>query len=235
MAHSRSREERRDHALTHSLVTPAISAIPVNGSTAFHSRPQLGVQLVAQHRLINDAGGFGFVITATWNPATPGPRRRGPGGWARSRGCAGAGPRSARSRADRRSPPTQAAAASPSSRCAGCARGCIRRAGADRSWPRDGPLMAACIAFSATSSVNARSSDTLLGAAKVRSNPWTLPFVKPDRPRRWARSRHQASAAPRRGRPYPRQPRARPGRPTPRCGQSSPAISHVGSRVSPSE
>jgi len=39
-AHSRSREERRDHAVTHSRVMPAISAIPVCGSTAFHSTPR---------------------------------------------------------------------------------------------------------------------------------------------------------------------------------------------------
>ena len=46
----------------HSLVTPAISAIPVCGSTGVPLHAALGVQLMAQHGLVDDPGGLGFVI-----------------------------------------------------------------------------------------------------------------------------------------------------------------------------
>ena len=39
-AHSRSRVERRDHTVMSSLVMPAISAIPEQGSTGAHSKPR---------------------------------------------------------------------------------------------------------------------------------------------------------------------------------------------------
>ena len=45
-----------------SLVTPAISAIPVNGRRRGSIPAPLGVQLVAQHGLIDDAGGLGLVV-----------------------------------------------------------------------------------------------------------------------------------------------------------------------------
>ena len=104
-----------------------------------HRRPfhaQLGVQLAAQGGLIDDSGGFGFVKQRL--------------GIDRHQRAVGAGlavghdhvsvqVRVSAARGlvlvgDRHQ--TQAAAASPSYPCAGCAPGCIRRAGADRSSPR---------------------------------------------------------------------------------------------------
>ena len=176
--------------------------------------------------------------TATCRRSTPVARRRGPGGWARSHGCAGADPRTAGlvlvgDRHQTRQPHQD-----PSSPCAGlCTR--VYPACAARYSIASAMAVACASAIalsrhvitraphgSATHSWARRTSDRSRAHRAHRTRART---------HRWAPPRHRASAPPPRDRP----PHRRAGHPSTRPAAAalrvSPAHSHTGVRVSRSE
>ncbi len=236
-AHWRSWVERCDHARIDSPATPATSAIPVCGSIGPHSRPTDSVQFAPQRGLVNDARSLGLMMQRLRVDRTPLRRRRAPAYSAKGRGCVGADPRPVRSHAGRPQPPNQAAARGLFYPSPGCARGCIRHGNAGTATLRaTAVLWASTTALDSTSSPpRARSSDTLFGAENVRSKPCVerALYARPLAPLGAIPSSSQRATTSMSASPPARSAALKPT--SAAAFSASPAHTHTGARVSPSE